>query len=59
MSKRPAAHNPMIFRKVTKPAGRVCDVPGCGGYIREGEPGCAVCAFNQALAELEASKEKP
>ena len=51
--KRPAAHNPMIFRKVPKPAGRACTEPGCVGFIREGVAECEVCAFNRALAELE------
>lgn len=52
MAKRPAAHNPMIWRKVAPPAGGPC-ASGCGGFVRLGEA-CDTCAFNRALAELEA-----
>ena len=53
MIRRPAAHNPMIFRKTAKPAGRTCTEPGCVGFIRTTETECPVCAFNKALAEIE------
>lgn len=47
--RRPAAHNPMIFRKVAKPAGCKCKV--CGAYVREGSD-CETCAFNADFAAM-------
>lgn len=44
--RRPAAHNPMVFRKVAKPAGRACTATGCTGFIRAGEE-CQNCAFER------------
>lgn len=52
-SRRPAAHNPMIFRKVAKPAGCLCTRPGCGGFVRVGEK-CPICEADQDLAVLDA-----
>lgn len=52
MARRPAAHNPMIFRKVPRPAGAVCP-RGCGGFVRAGTA-CDTCAFNAALLEVQA-----
>lgn len=51
--RRPAAHNPMIFRKVARPAGRAC--AACGGHVRPGLE-CEGCAFEVALAELEPAR---
>lgn len=51
--RRPTAHNPMIPRHVAKPAGHVCNRPGCGGFVRVGDE-CPICAAHQDLAVIDA-----
>lgn len=50
MSRRPAAHNPMVWRKTKLPNGKYCEKCEC--FVREGTEceGCIVLAF---FAELE------
>lgn len=48
-NRRPAAHNPMIFRKVAKPAGHNC--PVCNAFVRLGAE-CETCAFNAEFAAM-------
>lgn len=47
MTRRPAAHNPVVYRKVARPAGAPCTVPGCGGFVLAGDD-CGTCAFTDA-----------
>lgn len=51
--KRPAAHNPMVYRKVAAPAGAQCGRPGCDQFVRAGSH-CEQCEADQSLAMMQA-----
>lgn len=57
MARRPAAHNPMVFRRTAPVAGRRCTElragVECGGFVRAGVTECPVCAFERAFLELQ------